>query len=119
MAPLALQRTLAHQPLIAMDSPRIEALADITNEMAQHARLLSLKITAIEAADIRAMAHLLPQEVCIREALSVPYRADVVCVTTDPGLSLRQVLGRSAHIMIAGEFAASRLVCGLVTGVTR
>ncbi|MCZ8411307.1 type VI secretion system tip protein TssI/VgrG [Achromobacter dolens] len=102
-----------------MDSPRIEALAAFVNEIAQRSRLLSLKICANEATDGRQLESLLPQEVCVQEALCVPYRTDVICVATDPGLSLRQMLGCPARITIAGEFAASRLVCGMVTGVTR
>lgn len=109
----------AHRPLIAVDSPRIEALAAFVNEIAQRSRLLSLKICTDEASDGRQLESLLPQEVCVQEALSVPYRTDVICVATDPGLSLGQMLGCPARVKIAGEFAASRLVCGMVTGVTR
>lgn len=102
-----------------MDSPRIFPLSGLVDEISQRARLLSLRIEAADQREARALAQLLPQELRLHEALSQPYRAELVCLTTDPALSLRQVLGRTARVTIAGEFATNRLICGLVTGVTR
>ncbi|MFY2610578.1 type VI secretion system Vgr family protein [Achromobacter ruhlandii] len=102
-----------------MDSFRIYEVPGLIDEISQRTRLLSLRIEAADPVDARALAQLLPQELHLQEALSEPYRAELVCLTTDPAFALRQALGRPACIMIAGEFATDRLVCGLVTGVTR
>lgn len=102
-----------------MDSFRIYEVPGLIDEISQRARLLSLRIEAADPVDARALAQLLPQELRLQEALSEPYRAELVCLTTDPAFALRQALGRPACITIAGEFATDRLVCGLVTGVAR